>query len=112
MFGKSAKKDKPVAIGDLMADSTAGFGRVLKRARALERLGRKVMPLLEPELAQYCTVANVREGRLILGCTSPVCATRLRMEAPKLIDRLHQAGLTDIESVVVKMMPEGHGRPE
>lgn len=90
----------------MMSDSGATFGKVLRRARALERLNVRVQGLLDNDIARHCQVANVRGGQMIFACTSPGCATRLRMQAPALLQRLHATGFDDIEGIQVKMMVE------
>lgn len=88
-----------------MTGTEGGFGKVLKRARALERLGRKVSGLLDNDLARVCQVANVRDGRLIFVCSSPGGATKLRMQSPTLLEQLHEVGLDEIEAIEVKVTP-------
>jgi hypothetical protein len=106
MAGNSRQSNAPLSIRQLMSDSGSGFGKLLKRAKAISQLDRRVSRLLDPELARFCQVANLRDGRLILACSSPGCATRLRMQANSLLDQLHAAGLQEIEAIEVKMMPE------
>lgn len=97
----------PRSVGQLMSDEEATFGRVLKRARALEKLNLRVQGLLDPEVARRCRVANVRAGQLIFACTSQGVATRLRLQSPQLLERLHAAGLEEIEEIEVRMMVTG-----
>lgn len=94
-----------MSVGELMSYPEGGFGRMLKRARAIERFGRKVSALLDPDLARICQVANVRDGRLIFVCTSSGGATKLRMQAPALLEQLHEVGLGEIEKIAVKVAP-------
>lgn len=88
-----------------MSDSEAAFGKLLRRARALERLNRRVSGLLGADLARHCQVANVRDRRLIFACDSAACATQLRLQTSKLLEQLHAVGLEEIEGVEVKMTP-------
>ncbi len=92
------------SINQLMADTGSGFGQLLKRARALEALGARVSRLLDPTIAGQCKLANVRDGKMIFSCSSPGIATRLRMQAPALLEQLHAAGMTDIEGVEVRLV--------
>jgi len=105
MAGQSRLKSAPLSINELLSESEGSFGKVLQRARALDRLNRRVARLLDDDLARHCQLANVREGRLIFACNSPACATRLRLQAPSLLQQLHDAGLEDIEAIEVKMIP-------
>jgi hypothetical protein len=105
MVDRSRLKSTPQGINELLSDSESGFGRIIKRARALERLNRRISGLLDDDLARHCQLANVRDHRMIFACDSPACATRLRMLAPDLLDQLHEAGMHEIEAIEVKMTP-------
>lgn len=86
-----------------MADPEGGFGKILKRARALERLGNRVSGFLGEDLAGQCQLANVREGKMIFTCNSSGVATRLRMQAPALLEQLHAVGMKEIREIEVKL---------
>ena len=104
MSGKVRPIHAPELVADLMSESQGGFGRILRRARQLERLNRQIQTLLEPHLACSCRLINIRQDTMVFGCTSAACATQLRMLAPDLVRRLHQAGLDEIEKIEVRMM--------
>lgn len=101
----SRPRNSPKSVDQVLAEWQDNFGRILQRARAIERLNRRVSGLIGADLARHCQVANLRDGKLIFACTSPACAARLRMEAPELLAQLQAVGLTDIETIIVKMMP-------
>lgn len=105
MTPDSRPDTRPLSVAQLMTDSEGGFARILRRARAIERLGQKVSGLLDDDIAGRCTVANVRGGQLIFACTSAGAATRLRMQSQALLEQLHAVGLEEIESIEVKMIP-------
>lgn len=96
-------------VGEVISESTSAFGRLLKRARELERLNLRVLPLLDPKIAEHCRLANVSEGRMVFVCSSSACATRLRLQAPDLIKRMHELGLVDINVIKVMMMHDHSG---
>ena len=104
MTPKYRSGEPPRTVSQVMADSDTGFARILQRAQALERLNAKVVRLLDDDLARHCQVANLRDGMLIFACTSPGCATRLRMQAPQLLEQLRAAGIRDVDEIAVKMM--------
>ena len=106
---KPGSDSKPLSISQLISNSDTGFGRILKRAEAINQLNHRVSRLLDKDLARHCRVANVRNGRMIFACTSAGCATRMRLHAAHLLDQLHAAGLNEIEHIEVKMMPERRG---
>jgi len=61
--------------------------------------------LLDPDLAAQFQVAAARKNRLILISPSASWATRLRMQAPRLISSLHAAGLQHIEYIDIRVAP-------
>ena len=109
MGGTNLKDRDARSVGELMSESGSGFGRILQRARTLDQLNSRIMPLLEPKLASHCRVANVRDGRLVFVCSSPSCATRLRLQSPELIERLHALGMEAIEGIVVRITHDRSG---
>jgi hypothetical protein len=50
-------------------------------------------------------VANIRQDRLILLAPAAVWATRLRMQAPQLLQTLHQAGFTELRGIETRVAP-------
>lgn len=105
MSDQAPKRRLAHSVSQLMADSESGFGKLLKRARALESLNTRVMRLIDPAIQAQCTLANVREKKMIFACTSPGAATRLRMQAPVLLQELHAAGMLEVEGIEVKLVP-------
>jgi hypothetical protein len=111
MSSKKPDKSTPLSVGELMRGGESGFGKILERARALEKLNQQISRMLDDDLARNCQVANVRDGRLIFACRSAGSATRLRLQGNQLLEDLHSAGLNDIESIEVKMMVSGGTPP-
>ena len=109
MSTENRKPRAPQSIRQLMSSNEPGFGKVLQRARAIEQLNQSVMALLPDDLMKGCRVANVRDGKMIFSCSSSGIATRLRMQSNQLLRDLQAAGMTDIQSVEIKMMMPGSG---
>jgi hypothetical protein len=61
--------------------------------------------MVDPGLAAQFQVANVRENRMILISPSASWATRLRMQAPRLVKSLQQAGYSEIEHIDIRVAP-------
>ena len=104
MVERPQSKSGPLGVNELLSESEGSFGKLLARARALEQLNSRVSRLLDDDLARHCQLANVRDGRMIFACNSPGCATRLRLEAPNLLQQLHDAGMEEIEAIEVRMI--------
>lgn len=90
---------------DVLDNPSTSFGGLLKRANLLLQIEQALRGMLDTDLAGRYRVANVRHGRLILLAPAAAWATRLRMLAPQLLDRLHQSGYADIESIDVRVGP-------
>ena len=79
---------------------------LLSHAQRLEQIERLLQRFLEPPLGEHCRVANLRQGRLLLQADASAWATRLRFQAPALIDRLRRALPGEpLKSVQVQVCP-------
>ncbi|NIP17757.1 MAG: DUF721 domain-containing protein [Xanthomonadales bacterium] len=92
-------------ISELLKSGGSGFGKLLARARELDRLDRSLAGLLEPEMAAMVHVANLRDDCLVLVTPSAALATRLRMDAAQLVRSLHAAGIRGIRDIAVRVAP-------
>lgn len=77
---------------------------LMKKITRLHALDLAVKQQLSIPLCDYCKVANLRQGKLIIQTDSSVWATKLRFEIPVLLARLRLqpefAGLTGIDFFV------------
>lgn len=78
ILGYSGLRDSP--LHDLLA-----------HARRLEQIQRLLLRLLETPLAQHCRIADLRQGRLLLHADASAWATKMRFQAPSLLERLRRA---------------------
>ena len=69
-----------------------------KRLQSLSRLLAQHLPL---ECEGHYHVANIRQGNLVVITDSPVWTTRLRQLAPTILDVLKQAGVRNVQHVLV-----------
>lgn len=92
-----------VSLSDLLADQSSDFGSLLRRAALLAQLQRLLAGSLDPALAARFQVANIRQSRLVLLAPSAAWATRLRMQAPQLLEALHGAGFPQVDRVDVRV---------
>jgi len=73
----------------------------VSKVQALEKINQDVISKLDPNLANHCRVANLRDGILILNTTSPVWRHKLRFASLDLLSALRTdprwSGLKAIE---------------
>ncbi len=92
-------------ITEILDNPGSGLNTLLERANHLMRLETLLTDLLDSDLAAHFQVAATRKNRLILISPSASWATRLRMQAPRLIRSLHEAGSRQIEHIDIRVAP-------
>jgi hypothetical protein len=92
-------------VSEVLSDRGGSFGSVLNRASRLMRVQKLLLRFVDPELRGQVRVAAIKQGRLVLLTPSAAWATRLRMQAPRLIESLRGAGLAEIRNITVKVAP-------
>ena len=71
----------------------------------LQQTQQLLAGFVDPSLAAHFQVANIRQNRLILLAPSAAWATRLRMETPRLLGVLRQAGIPELRHIEVRVAP-------
>jgi hypothetical protein len=99
-YGKTTQR-----IAEVLNDPDSSLSNLLERAAYLKQLETLLTGLLDPGLAAQFQVAAARKNRLILISPSASWATRLRMQAPRLISSLHAAGVRQIEHIDIRVAP-------
>ena len=87
--------------GELL-DRAEDIASLMPKARHLLKLRRAVLQLLPESLARSCTVANARQGRLVIYADSSAIAAKLKLLAPTLRNQLLEIG-EQVTSVVVEV---------
>ena len=106
--GTQARRGKAKAVSDLMRKGGGALPQLLLRAQRLGEMDAALAAELDPGIAPHVRVANVRDGKLILCTPVAPIATRLTMEAPRLIATLQRSypGLfTELEVKVTPTLP-------
>lgn len=80
-------------------------GDTLGHARLLQKAQHVLADSVDPSLATRFQVANIRQNRLILLAPAAAWATRLRMETPRLLETLRQAGFAGLREIDVRVAP-------
>ena len=92
-------------IAEVLNDPDSSLSNLLDRASYLMQIETLLTGLLDSDLAAQFQVAAARKNRLILISPSASWATRLRMQAPRLISSLHAAGARQIEHIDIRVAP-------
>jgi hypothetical protein len=96
-------------VGDLISDpgnsAAKNLGVFYNHARVLAGLDSLLSGYFDPEVATRFQVANLRQDQLILLTPSASIATRLRLQAPELLDFLHVSGYRQIHGLEVRVAP-------
>lgn len=88
----------------LKSRENKSLDRIIQRAQNMDSLTSALQAGLADDLASNLVAANVREdGNLVLICSSPAWASRLRFEADKLIEIARNSG-ADVSTCSVKVM--------
>ena len=95
----------PQRVGEILNNPDSSLSNLLERASYLVQLETLLTGLLDSDLAAQFQVAAARKNRLILISPSAPWATRLRMQAPRLISALHAAGVRQIEHIDIRVAP-------
>jgi hypothetical protein len=98
--GRGAAGDPPQA---LEAAKDAGLGRLVERARWLDRLDGVLRQNLPAALAGHCRLANVDRDKLVFQVSSPVWKSKLRLHGEALLGAAAAAGL-EVRTLVVKVV--------
>jgi len=87
----------------LKSPANKSLDKIIQRAQNMDSLTSALQAGLADELAANLIAANIRDdGDLVLVCSSPAWASRLRFEADLLIDIARKTG-TDVSGCVVRV---------
>ena len=91
----------------ILGQNDTPLGKLLARAKQIEKLDELVKQYLNPSLAKHCQACNVKNGRLIIMTAKAVYATRLKYEIPELLTKLRQLdGFQHLTGIDCKVSPE------
>ena len=79
----------------LNSHENKGLDKIIQRAQNMDSLTSSLQAALPADLGINLLAANVREdGQLVLVCSSPAWASRLRFEADQLVEVARKSGLS------------------
>lgn len=89
--------------------SVAGKRLASLRGRSAERASVliQVRAALTPKLADSVVTAGIEAGRLTIGVSSAVWASRLRYCAESLRKRVKESSGVDVQRVLIRVVPPG-----
>ena len=91
---------------DALLSSSGGIPALMPQARRLLQLRQLLADLLPDALARACTVANYRQGKLVLFAENNAVAAKLRLLSPTLRDRMSNRGVQVTEMEIEVQAPE------
>ena len=92
-------------VREVLKNPESSLNQLLQRASQMEQLENLLQGLVDPDLSTRFQVAAVRKNRLILITPTASWATRLRMQAPRIVHALNGAGHTGIEHIDIRVAP-------
>jgi len=94
------------SIGKVLSESSPGLAQLLERATALQQLSEKLQRFLPKALSEHVIIANIRGDTAIIVADSPAWLTKLRYQAPVILDYLRQEpSLHEISKLHLKVLP-------
>lgn len=103
---RGARAVTEIAVTEIAGADDRSLAGLLARARQLERLDRALAEQLDARYAPHVRVANVRQGLLILATPVAPIATRLRMEAPQLLEALNAVYPGELTTLEIRVTPD------
>jgi hypothetical protein len=90
-------------------DQAEGVAALMPQAERLLELRKILASLLPDSLARHCSVANYKQGRVIVFASNGAIAAKLKLMLPSLLERLsgRASEVTGLE-VLVQARESGH----
>jgi hypothetical protein len=92
-------------IGDFL-DADAAAGRVAAQAALLLRLRESASLVVPESLWRSASIANVRQGKVVIFAENNAMAAKLRLYEPRLIDLWARKGL-QVSAIKMEVQPAG-----
>jgi len=102
-------KSDPKKINSLLTTDHRQLEFILQKVTQLNKLNQRVAAYLDPNLVNYCQVANQSNEQLIIVVANGSIATQLRFCIPDLLKKLQQDPLfKKIKNIQCKVLPTLH----
>ena len=97
-------------IRDLLKQPETQLGKLFAHAKAIDDLNLTFLKVIDSDLVPHCRVGSYHQGIMVLLCSSPAYATKIRYLVPSIISKLRSytqwAGLSSIQVKVQTQIPE------
>lgn len=99
-------------LGAILTEAE-GINSLMPQAKRLLELRQILSAALPGELPQYCTVANWRQGRLVIFAQNNAVAAKLTLLRPTLADHFLKCGV-EVTAIDIQVQPANppQARPE
>lgn len=98
------QRHRPNLIDDVTKQS-GKLAKIQQKAVKLQEINHFLTNELMPDSDQYCRVANLRQGILVIEVSSGVWSTRLTQLRSHFIDQLRRTLLPSLISIEIKVNP-------
>ncbi len=77
----------------------------------LSQFNQVLAELLQTPELSFCQVANIKDGRAVILCSSADWATRLKMQRDAILANFRQKILPDLAGLDIEVSPNGQNKP-
>jgi hypothetical protein len=86
-----------------------GIASLMPQARRLIELRGILSTMLPESLARSCSIANYKQGKVVIFAANSAAAAKLKLLRPTLSEKLSQRGV-EVTGLEVRVQPLGHER--
>src|SRR6266568_4503431 len=86
-----------------------GIASLMQQAKRLIELRGILFAVLPPSLARWCSIANHKQGKVVIFAASSAVAAKLKLMRPTLVEQLSQRGV-EVTGLEVRVQPLDHER--
>ncbi|GAA5218918.1 DUF721 domain-containing protein [Corallincola platygyrae] len=96
---------RPKTLAHLLDHTTGSMSKLQHGAQQITHISKTVKQLLPDNLAAHVSVANYRDGVLVLLAPSSAWAQRVKFAQTMLVSKLRQQGLSALSTIEVRIQP-------
>jgi hypothetical protein len=86
-----------------------GIGSLMPQARRLIELRGTLSAVLPEPLARWCSIANYKQGKVVIFAANSAVAAKLKLMGPTLLKKLSKRGI-EVTGLEVRVQPLDHER--
>jgi hypothetical protein len=86
-----------------------GIGSLMPQARRLIELRGTLSAVLPEPLARCCSIANYKQGKVVIFAANSAAAAKLKLMGPTLLKKLSKRGI-EVTGLEVRVQPLDHER--